>query len=371
MSWMKKITGKFGAKQTNNMQPNFNYFPTGKWVFICVAAIIISGCGMMKPPKKVFEAYTPSNPPDYSQSYTWAALPETEDEADKTPPGVAGQAQESARVDVFFIHPTTFMGGVAWNADVRDKEINAKTDTKAIRHQASVFNQSCKVYAPRYRQMAFGGFFTEDRQSEIKALNLAYSDVRRAFKYYLENYNQGRPVIIASHSQGSVHGIRLLKEFFDGKPLQEKLVAGWLVGWPFPADTLQFIPACQTPEETGCVMSWNTWKKQTLPKDEEDRAFYAGALITNPLTWTTDTAYAPKSLHTGFLYANYKKIRANRQDAQAKPEEGLLWTNKPLPFIPTRNYHVGDYNLFWMNIRENVEKRVSAYLQEHATTEGR
>ncbi|MDX2249254.1 MAG: DUF3089 domain-containing protein [Bacteroidia bacterium] len=323
---------------------------------------IAGGCSITKPPKKPFEAYTPSAIPDYSQAHTWAALPEKVDSADKTPPGVSPENQLAAQTDVFFIHPTTFMGGVAWNANVNDKELNAKTDARAIKHQASLFNHSCRVYAPRYRQMSFGGFFSDDKPSEYKAINLAYEDVKQAFNYYMEHYNQGRPIVIATHSQGTIHGIRLIKEYFDGKPLQEKLVAAYFAGWPFPADTLAFIPICDSATQTGCVMGWNTWKKGAVPKKDYTH-FYDRAVVTNPLSWRSDTIYAPETLHKGFLYPNYKKIRSGKQDAQA--HNGLLWTKKPFPIIPTQNYHAGDYNLFWVDIRENVAARVKAYFNSH------
>ncbi|MEZ4826930.1 MAG: DUF3089 domain-containing protein [Bacteroidia bacterium] len=331
-------------------------------LFIPVLSFALS-CSATRPPKKPFEAYSPAPAPDYSQIYNWSALPGKTDFADQTPPGVSPENQANAAADVFFIHPTTFPNGVAWNANVNDKELNAKTDERAIRHQASVFNHSCRVYAPRYRQMSLGGFYSDDKVSELKALNLAYEDVKSAFQYYLDNYNQGRPIVIAAHSQGSVHGIRLMREFFDGKPLQEKLVAAYLAGWPFQPDTFAYIPVCDSASQTGCVMGWCTWKQGSSPKKDLAR-FYDGAVTINPLTWQTDTGYVPQSFHAGFLYPNYKKIKSQHQDAQV--HNGMLWTNQPFALAPTRNYHVGDYNLFWVDIRNNVELRVNSYQQLHA-----
>lgn len=334
-------------------------------IFLLIPMLLAEvGCSTTKPPKKPFEDYTPSVAPDYSQRYTWAALPDISDFADVTPPSVSPENQANAPVDVFFIHPTTFMGGLAWNANVNDKELNGKTDQRAIKHQASVFNHNCRVYAPRYRQMSFGGFFSDDKVSEIKALNFAYVDVKESFLYYMEHYNQGRPIVIATHSQGTIHGIRLIKEFFDGKPLQDKLVAAYLIGWPFAADTMAFIPVCDSPDQTGCVISWNTWRRDRTPKNDFTH-FYDSALVTNPLSWRADTAYAPESLHEGFLYPNYKKIKSQKLDAQA--HNGLLWTKKPFPLAFTSNYHIGDYNLFWVNIRTNIDQRVKAYTQTHSS----
>ena len=62
------------------------------------------------------------------------------------------------------------------------------------------------------------------------AFELAYSDVLRAFDYYLAHENHGRPFILASHSQGSLHALRLIQERLAGKPLQKQLVAAYLIG---------------------------------------------------------------------------------------------------------------------------------------------
>jgi len=69
-----------------------------------------------------------------------------------------------------------------------------------------------------------------DSSEAIAAFELAYRDVKAAFLYYLEHNNSGRPIIIASHSQGSTHAKRLLKELFDGKPFA-KATGGCLYNW--------------------------------------------------------------------------------------------------------------------------------------------
>ncbi len=46
-------------------------------------------------------------------------------------------------------------------------------------------------------------------QKSIDAFDLAYEDLKTAFENYLKHYNKGRPIIIASHSQGSLHALRL------------------------------------------------------------------------------------------------------------------------------------------------------------------
>src|SRR6185369_10403401 len=145
------------------------------------------------------------------------------------------------------------------------------------------------VYAPRYRQAHISAFYSKNKEDRKKALDIAYSDVKAAFQYYLDHYNHGRPIIIASHSQGTVHAVRLIKEFFDGKPLQKQLVAAYLVGMPIPADSFCCIAPCHNPGDTDCWLSWNTFATNFYPP------YYNGglnnAICTNPLTWTTDSLY--------------------------------------------------------------------------------
>jgi len=165
--------------------------------FICVLAL--AGCFK---PWFAFDKYTPPPEPDYSQVDAWAALPWTHDEADTVPLGAGVKdGQSTAQVDVFFIYPTLDFRTDEWNANIYNKSLNNLIERTAIRGQATVFNSSCRVFAPRYRQAVLSSF-TDKTGNGQKALDLAYSDVKKAFQYYMKHYNNGRPVIIAGHSQG-------------------------------------------------------------------------------------------------------------------------------------------------------------------------
>ncbi len=83
-----------------------------------------------------------------------------------------------------------------------------------------MFNGSCRVFAPRYRQAHLKAFFMRSSNKSVEAFDTAYSDLKSAFEFYLLHYNKGRPIIIASHSQGTLHAIRLMKDFFANKPLK-------------------------------------------------------------------------------------------------------------------------------------------------------
>lgn len=301
-------------------------------------------------------------PPDYSKSSNWAALPTEKDNADRTPGPELADFQQEAEADVFFFHPTIYWQKNAkpLNASLNDAKLNEKVDETTILFQASAFNKAGKIYAPRYRQAHLRCFFMKNKSAANAALNLAYEDLKAAFAYYLEHYNQGRPVIIASHSQGTRHAYRLMQEVFDGKPLQEKLVAAYLVGWPVPANSFENIPPCETPKQTGCICSWRSFRHGYTP---ENYMLGDSIIVTNPLTWTTDKMPASKELNKGTILRKFTKIYPQIADAQI--HNGMLWVHKPkFPgslFFTRRNYHIADYNLFYMNIRDNARIRVEAF----------
>jgi len=297
---------------------------------------------------------------DYSQAENWAAHPSNKDFADQAPKGLKNK-QSEAQVDVFFLHPTTLTKKPKQrNASIADAKINQKTDETSILYQSTIFNSSARVFAPRYRQAHLSSFYSKDSAAAQKALDLAYRDIAQAFEYFLENENQKRPIIIAGHSQGAIHGKRLLKEYFENKTLKRRLVAAYLVGWPVLKGEFESIPPCETSIQTGCICTWRTFKYGYTPK-----GYLMGdsVLVTNPISWATSKDRATKEMSQGAVLRDFDVILPNIMDAQI--HNGVIWSHKPkFPgslFFIRRNYHVGDMNLFYMDIRKNVEERVGAF----------
>jgi len=323
-----------------------------------IFAFLLSSC---LAPVKSFEKSKIGFPPDYSQEKYWAALPSKKDSADAVPYASAlKDGQADAKVDVFFIYPTIYIAGKRWNADVNNKRLNRRIEKSTIRHQATAFNGSCKVYAPRYRQAVLSAFATLNGNGG-EALDFAYQDVKKAFEYYLKNYNNGRPIIIASHSQGTWLATRLLHEYFEkDSVLRKKLVAAYLIGGWVKKNEFKNIPVCNSATQTGCVICWNA-RKWGMKKDK-----YWGSDLecVNPLTWKTDSLPASVSLNLGSVPYGFKRIDNGIADAKVS-STGLLWVHKKNSngFRCGKNYHILDYNLFWMNIRENVKQRIDKYLE--------
>jgi hypothetical protein len=308
--------------------------------------------------------------PDYSQLEYWAAHPDKKDPSDSIPPPLLSTTIKDSTTDVFFLHPTTLTspGEEEWNARIDDTALNAKTDRTTILFQASAFNE-CRVFAPRYRQAHIRAYVTSDTVSARQAFELAYADIRSAFQYYLDHYNHGRPIIIASHSQGTTHAERLLKEFFDNKPLGKRLVAAYIIGMAIPENYFTALQPCRDSSSTGCIIGWRTFKKGYEPPfvlREKNQSW-----VVNPLTWTTTDEMAPRSLNEGGILTNFGKRVPEVVDAQI--HGGVLWVHRPhFPgsvLLRIKNYHIGDINLFYVNIRDNVRTRIRSF-QQHGGAAG-
>ena len=307
--------------------------------------------------------------PHYDNLDYWAAHPWKYDPADKSPSSVR-KVRNDSLADVFFLHPTTYTDPsmpMGWNADIDDVALNKKTDNTTILYQASVFNEDCRVFAPRYRQANFSAFFTNDKVVTDKAFELAYEDIKTAFEYYLEHYNQGRPIIIASHSQGTLHAARLLKEYFEGKPLQKKLVCAYIIGMPVFKSYFKELTPCIDSTSTGCFISWRTFEEgYTAPFIAKEKE---AAIVTNPLTWSTDETFAPANLNKGGILKKFNKVIPGL--VHAEKHGNVLWVNKPKffgnIFLTIRNYHIADYNFFYINISENVRTRIQTFMKNYAT----
>lgn len=357
-----------------------SFFALGGWNFV----------GSLRGPATPFSSSQAPPAPDYARPEAWLAYPGRNGLERSAPAGMAVVDEQTAPVDVFFIEPTTYHGNDVWNApfDFGDKE--ASYDAPVLVGQASVFAGCCRIYAPRYRQVSVGAL-----DKSPQALALAYGDVAAAFRHYLAHENWGRPFIIASHSQGTIHAVRLLQEMVLGTPLQPKLVAAYLIGQYVPANFGELgLPACTTPRQTGCVLSYNTsqqgrsgarmlvdnkryWWRGAL-KDRDQ----APALCVNPLTWNTQGA-APRSANPGSLPFPQAPFGTGPRQLTLVPaltgaacRHALLEIDMPRRSpsgfrdklsVLFGSYHLNDYGIFYAALRTNAQARVDAWLEQQQT----
>ena len=335
-------------------------------------------------PDKEFSAQSVPTPPDYSNTNFWAALPDKPNPSQDRPAFADGGAlnspvtsksdaagKQTTKTPVFFVHPTSYFGKANWNQTLTDEDANWIVDQRVLRHQASVFNSCCTVYAPRYRQATFYSFI-EDGSNAEQALALAFDDVKAAFANFVSRLPAGQPFILAGHSQGTRHSAQLLREVIANSELQERLIAAYLIGFSIGADDLGGVPVCNDAESIGCAVGWNSI-------EGNGRGIFASIdnlLCVNPLSWKTDGAYARHEGNAGAVgYAAYGPAKEGEDvtsmvlepgAADAHCRNGQLF----VPELKTDSFpqrmqgnsmHVYDYSLFHMNIRNNAIRRVAAF----------
>ncbi len=338
-------------------------------LFLCISAC--SNQNYKAYPRKSFTSYTAPDTPDYTQEDAWAASPFKRDRADRVPDPSIKNRQEEAKADVFFVHTTTYVGDKGqgnWNAPINQELLNQRTDDFGIACQASAFNGAGRIFAPRYRQAHLHAFDDRDTESAVSALELAYFDIQTAFQHYLDTHNEGRPIIIAAHGQGSQHALRLLQEFFDGQELQKKLVAAYLVGEEVTLSSFNTLKPCENATQTQCYCSWRSYIRDYFPPSHDSRPL--DVVCTNPLTWELNDLFVDAEQNQGGVLWKFERIIPNMADAQVK--EGILWISKPKALLGPKgnrkDFRKVDYHLFYMNIRLNAQQRVGTYFENKQET---
>ncbi|MCB2228902.1 MAG: DUF3089 domain-containing protein [Desulfarculaceae bacterium] len=286
--------------------------------------------------------------PDYASDYNWTIR----------------EAKPLKAYDVFYVHPTTY-GDTAdgLNQSLDNKKVRAATEA-TTRQQIGAYNARCNVFAPRYRQVSIKVLGMKEAEGEPYK-QIATDDVLAALKYFLKNLNQGRPYIIAAHSQGSMITLRLLKAHRD-LINDKKLIAAYLPGWTFTDADLKAIklPFAQSPTQTGCVLAWNT-----IAQGGKSPTLFAGAHCINPLSWSTDHKEQPASKNIYALIdmgdGTTKKI-PHFTSARIGDNGGLII---PVPSIVDQLnmsmgagvFHRYDIDFFYGNIAQNVNDRCVAW----------
>ena len=345
-------------------------------------------------PSLPFDANDTAPAPVYSDSANWAALPNRSGLEDGIPAGIDdSDIQASAPVDVFFIHPTGYLAGDTWTFSMNPNSKAEENTQWMLANQASAYNGCCKIYAPRYRQANIFAYFRGDEIRE-QALGFAYQDVKRAFQYFLEHYSQGRPFVLASHSQGTHHGTRLLEEVIDGTPLAQRLVAAYVIGGGIASarfDDLQDVTLCNSATDLGCAVHWDTYSEAVIAAPVADNI---GNVCTNPLSWELNGGLAQRNLHKGAVKASGQfQVELTGSTAatgvvfeplgepmpqmlQAQCKNGVLYISDQSDTVFGEqggsfgggNYHGLDYPVFHMDIRENAKLRVATYLSRYQNT---
>lgn len=330
-------------------------------------------------PGVAFKAEPPVAANAYAAPAMWFARPGlTGTPVEWSPTEVPAPTPGNA--EIFFIHPTSFVGTDRWNAALDDAETNDRARI-FLRGQASAFAAAGRIWAPRYRQATFGAFLTGEDAAK-QALGLAYRDVLAAFDQFVREADPARPIILAGHSQGALHLTQLLRDRVVGTPLARRIAATYVVGWPVSKTTdlaALGMPECTALDQAGCLSSWQSFAEPADPAlivdtfdatngfDGRPRAG-TPMVCTNPLTGTAN-AEAPATANLGTLIPDESLQNATLAPgivpARCDGRGFLLIGSDPPdlgPYVlPGNNWHVYDYSLFWANVRADALRRLAAW----------
>ncbi len=308
--------------------------------------------------------------PDYTETRSWVSNPET-----LTKP-----------VDVFYVHPTIYKGLDPVNMDTYDPDMRAFANG-LLTAQAGVYSPHANVFAPFYRQQSAATQSMAANNDGNDAFSdpifrIGYNDVERAFDYYIEHLNEGRPFILAGHSQGSMVVIELLRNRFDDPVLQNQLVAAYPIGYSVTTKDLEAFPwirlaAGET--DTGVIITFNTQG----PNAGASPVLLVGAVAINPLNWKTDATPAGRDAHLGAVFfhdetGQWIENVPEFAGAYIDTNTGALIVTDMQPVLSDEVdlvdlgrwsdevYHMYDYAFFYENIKENVGKRIEAYLADQS-----
>lgn len=334
------------------MKGNNMYILFGTILLFCVVFIFYSCKGKMRLRKSRYKAT------DYSDVNNWLANPKHTDKD----------------VDVFYLYPTFYIGpehaGAVTNLIMRE---GAKINRAAY---ASVYEKSANLFMPYYRQMNADYLLTLPLKDQEKFMRgIPGLDCINAFIYYIEHYNDGRPFILAGHSQGS-NALLYVLEYMRTRPqLMERFIAAYVIGYSVTNDFLKKNPPLKFAEgrtDQKVIISWNT---ESPGLTNPNPVVKPGALVINPISWTTEETYAAKEDSKGSRLGLIAKFEDAPQhaDARINKERGVVIcsTANPKDYKLLSNLfeegvlHAGDYPLYYYDLQQNVADRIEAYFKMH------
>lgn len=301
------------------------------------------------------EAVQTTLEPNYSDAYYWASLaPSIEKE-----------------VDVFYVYPTLFGGTGEMNMDITDVEMRTRVQA-VLPKQSAVFKEDCNIFVPYYRQMAMDALYLEETESD-KYFSMGLADVEEAFDYYMNNLNNGRPFILAGHSQGSMVLIQLMKDKFNHTELINQLVAAYVIGYSVTDDDLadcDCLKIAESADDIGTIITYNTQSEFATGSP----VLLANAYCVNPLNWKNTSEYASKEKNLGAVFFKQNgaidSIVPQFTDAYIDANGALVAetadvNSYSMPSWPPGVYHKYDYSFFFNNLIENVGVRIEAYQKKN------
>ena len=279
--------------------------------------------------------------------------------------------------DVFYVYPT------AWKRTTSDGNIctidNASMHTGSISayaRQATLFDTTANVFAPFYRQADANYVLSLPEKERWDFISgIPSRDVIAAFDYYINHLNNGRPFILAGHSQGANILLFILSEYMSQHPeVYSRMVAAYVIGYPVTQDFLTANPHLKFasgPDDTGVIISYNTQAPDVAAGANPVVSDIVG-LVINPVSWTRDETTAPSSMSLGSLMPDaslkFHKVH-NYADATIDLKNGVLLCstaneNALLPLTAVFGkgvYHSFDYPFYYYDLQANAINRIKKF----------
>lgn len=267
-----------------------------------------------------YQVYKPPPAPDYGQTSAWTMLPGPDPAA--TPGGA----------DVFFVHPTTYLGGRHWNAPIGEPDAERYLARVVLPNYAGPFRTVGRVFAPRYRQASLYSFSTL-RDDARDARRFALRDVEAAFDSFLRRSGGSRPLVLVGVGQGGELMARAVSDALAREPtLRQRIVAVYLIHVIVPAEAYgpgAPLPSCSKRDQTGCVIAW-----KQAPEGGEGAA---RTLLDRALVWNSNGQLERlgqrPSLCVNPLTGGEGESAEERDHLGAANASGLEWGVRP-PLLP-------------------------------------
>lgn len=300
--------------------------------------------------------------PDYSQQAAWF---DAGDRGDKA-------------YDVFYIVPTCVFdwqdesGTTQHHMDAANPSHRAAVEGP-LRLAHGIFADEANFFAPYYRQITIESWMEDDSVIEAR-FRTAFDDIAASFRYYTDHLNQGRPFILAGHSQGGKAVIELLKRCMDER-LYDRMIAAYPLGYPVrEQDTSAYLIPAHDADGTGHFVTFNS----VSAPDRLTPLLSGSRAAINPMSWSTDTIVAPATLHAGYVmmdsHGNITDERAGMVSARLDSATKALVISgiDPMDYyvpalsglFPPGNYHVAELNFFYRNLQQNVKERAAAFFTQ-------
>lgn len=329
-------------------------------------------------PKAPFQTYRPPPAADYAARSGWALAPND--------PAHPTEADPPA--DVFFIHPTTYDSGAQWNAPITEERSQRELQTVMLPNYAGPFTRVGRVFAPQYREATLYSLMTF-RDDAQDARRLAYTDVRQAFRAFVQRYNQGRPIVLVGVQEGGVIAARLLaEEIAPDAALKPRIAAVYLIDTPVPAAKFgpdAPFPACESRNQARCVVAWaqvvgdgpraaarRIERAVDWTQDDELHATRdEPQLCVNPVLGARSDQKAPARLNLGAANATGLEWGARpaflSRQVSARCVDGVLEVSQPGSgsLKPSGSWaerkKAPGYNLFYADLEADAQARLRAF----------